>query len=68
MPPPAVGFHHDCRLDKSVGNFGEILRFKVVTEYESTGADPTQIEVLGTQIILEHPIVSARLEVQGRPN
>ena len=68
VPPPAVGLHGLSSCDKSIGDLSKITLFKVVAEDESSGAYPACVETFGPQVILEHPVVTAWLGVQGCPD
>jgi len=68
LPPPSVGAHRPRGAGESGRDFGEIRVTEVVTEDETAGADPGKREPGRAQVVLEHPVVAARLEVQRREN
>jgi len=54
--------------NETIGDLIEVALVDIVTEDESTGADPTHRDAFGSKVILKHPVVAAWLGIQGCPD
>ena len=68
LRPPPILLHRHGGPKESFGHPLKLLFGIVETEDESTAAHPTQRQPFGTEVELEHPIITAGDLVQDRPD
>ncbi len=67
-PPPAVALHRLRGRHEALRHRVEVRLRIVEAEDQAPGADPTERQTFGAQIVLEHPVVARRPGVEHRPD
>ena len=67
-PPPPILLHCPGGGDEPVCHCLEVAIGIIEAEDQAAGADPAQRQAFGTQVVLQHPIVTRWPRVANGPN